>query len=157
MSALQRRIEAAAAARKVLLDHFNYVAPIGALAGSATGTFTIPIQSDSDFLWVGTTLTVFTAVNVLDPAPDIVWSVVDAGSGRQLQSAPMPVLGSTGTGQWPFMLPAAKIFPGNGSITVTATDRSTVAKVQVDFIFIGYKIFYAAGFNREQLINGTLS
>jgi hypothetical protein len=155
MSALQRLVEAAANARKVILDHYNYVAPLGAIGAGGTGTFTIPIQNDSDFLWVGTTLTVFTAVNVLDPAPDIVWGVTDAGSARLLQSANMPALGSTGNGQWPFLLPAAKLFVGNGSITVDATDRSGVAKAQVDFVFIGFKIFYAQGFNREQLLSAA--
>ena len=154
MSALKRIVEAAANARKIVLDHFVYMASFPALVGGTTVSVTIPIQSDSDFLWMGTSLTVFTAANVLDAAPDLVFSVIDSGSGRQLQSAPMPVLGNTGTGQWPFTLPEPKLFVGNGSIQVTVTDRSAVNKAQVDFSFLGYKIFYTASYNRANMMAG---
>lgn len=154
MSALKSIVEAAARARKIVLDHFVYRARFVNLLAGANGQVTIPIQADSDFLWVATSFVVFTAANTIDPAPDMEFSVIDTGSGRQLQDAPMHVLNATGNGQWPFILPEPKIFSGNGSIQVSVTDLSAVAKARVEFSLLGSKIFYVGGYNRNEVLIG---
>jgi len=154
MSALRSIIEAAARARKIKLDHFIYRVRFTTVVASSTVQTTIPIQSDSDFLWIATSGVVFTAANNIDVAPDMEKSVIDTGSGRQLQDAPTHWMNCVGNGQWPFVLPEPKIFVGNGSIQVTLTDLSTVQKARVDISFLGSKIFYVEGFNRNAMLTG---
>ena len=154
MSAIRNIVEAAARARKIRLDQFVYRVRFTTFLANATNTQTIAIQSDSDFLWVATSLIVMTAVNTPDITPDMEMSVIDSGSGRQLQDAPVHVLNITGNGQWPFVLPEPKVFVGNGSIQVTVTDLSAVAKARVEFSFLGSKIFYTAGYDRSSMLAG---
>lgn len=155
MAVLRRMIEAAAQAKKVKLDPFTYGVNFPTFLANSTRILPIPIQSDSDFLWVGTTSTVFTAANTLDPAPDMVFSILDAGSGRQLQNINLTFIGNTGTGQLPYVLPEPKIFSGNGVIQVTVVDRSGVQKLNVDLLFLGFKIFYTQGYSREMFEQGV--
>lgn len=155
MSALREIVNGAARARKILLDHFTYRTQFAPLGASATASVSIPVQSDSDFLWIATTLTVFTAAGVYNPTPDMVISFQDNASGRQLQDAPIHAMNITGNGQWPFILPEPKIFSGNGSVLVTVTNNVAVAQGVVDLALLGSKIFYTANFDRTKLIAGV--
>lgn len=155
MSVMKSMFEQAARARKVVLDHFTYVATWLNLGAGATVPNTIPISADSDFLWMETSLVTFTAVNVIDPAPDMLVGFTDTGSGRNLQDAAVHVSNITGNGAWPYVLPEPKLLIGNGGITITMTNNTLVAKARIDMALIGVKVFYISGFDRSKVIAGS--
>ncbi len=155
MSFIRSVIENAARAGKVVLDHFSYEATWAPLGIGATVQVTVPISADSDFVWMETALVVMTAANVLDPAPDLLISFTDQGSGRNLQDNPVHVMNVTGNGQWPYVLPEPKLLIGSGGLQITLTDLSGVAKARVDLTLIGTKVFYPnANYTRSSLLSG---
>jgi len=154
MSFLRNAVEAAARAKKVVIDHFTYTAAWAPLLASATASQTIPISADSDFLWMETALVVYTAANNLNPNPDLLISFQDTGAGRNLQDNPIHVSLVTGNGQWPFVLPEPKLLVGNGSIQVTLVNNVVQQEGRVSLAMIGVKVFYLQGYDRSKLIMG---
>jgi hypothetical protein len=154
MSVLRNLVEQAARAKKIVVDSFTYTATWLPLAGNAVTPITIPISADSDFLWMETCLTAFTAINVLDPNPDLLMAFTDTGSGRNLQDNPVHINNIIGNGQWPYVLPEPKLLIGAGGLQVTLTNNTAVAKARVDLAIIGIKIFYISSYNRSDMIQG---
>jgi hypothetical protein len=154
MSFLRNKLEEAARAKKVVLDHFSYTLSWVPLAANATVAQTIPISADSDFLWMETCFTAFTAAGVLNPAPDELISFQDVGAGRLLQDNPLHVTLVSGNGQWPYVLPEPKLLIGNGGLQVTLQNLEAVQQATVRLVLIGVKVFYVTGFNRSQLLIG---
>jgi hypothetical protein len=154
MSFLRNAVEQAARAKRIILDHFTYTAAWIPLAASATAGQVIPISADSDFLWMETGYTSFTAANVLNPAPDHMISFQDTGAGRNLQDNPIHVSLVTGNGQWPFVLPEPKLLIGNGALQITLVNNVAVQEGRVSLALIGVKIFYLQGYDRSQLVMG---
>lgn len=151
---LKQRLYQAALAKKVVLDHFTYVATWAPLPLSATVPVVVPISADSDFVWMELTGVAFRAANNLDPAPDLLLQFADTGSGRLFQDAPIHWSNIIGNGQWPYVLPEPKLLVGSGSIQITMTNNVAVAEGRVDLALIGVKVFYLRGYNRDQLIAG---
>lgn len=148
---LRERLQQAALAKKVVLDHFTYPLTVSPLGASATAQQTVNISADSDFLWEAVTGVVFTAVNNLDPAPDMTVQYQDAGSNRDLQSIAIHWMNCVGSANWPFFLPEEKLLIGNGGLLVTLTNLVAIIKNRVDMSFIGRKVFYIRGYNRQSV------
>jgi hypothetical protein len=154
MSFLRNAAEAAARAKKIVLDHFTYTAAFAPLLANATANVVVPISADSDFLWMETCLVAYTAANTPDPTPDMLISFQDTGAGRNLQDNPVHVALITGNGQWPFVLPEPKILVGNGAMQITLVNNTAVQCGRVSIALIGVKMFYLEGYNRSKLIMG---
>ncbi len=154
MSMLLGFVEAAARAKKVLLDPFTYQATWNPLGASASTPVTVPISADSDFLWMTNCLTVFSGVGVFAVNPDLLITFQDTGSSRLLQDQPTHVGNITGFGQWPYIWPEPKLLIGNGGLTITLINNTAVALGRVDFSMTGVKIFYKPGYSREIMIGG---
>ena len=155
MSYLRSMAENAARAGKCILDYFTYTAVWNPLGALATVPVTIPISSDSDFLWMMTSGNDMTAINVFNPAPDMLIQYTDQGSGRNLQDNPVHWLNAVGNAQWPYVLPEPKLLIGNGGLQITLQDLANVAHGRVDLSIIGYKIFYIkSGYNRNSFLAG---
>jgi hypothetical protein len=150
---LNRTLDIAQGSRRIELDMYTYSTVFNTLGAAATVTQQIAITADSDFVLDALCLVSYSAAGVLIPNPDYTVALVDTGSGRALQDQNIHVNNITGTGQLPYWLPEPKLFKGSASIGVTLTNNTPVAAV-VSIAFIGRKVFYLQGFNRDLLYKG---
>jgi len=136
-----------AMAKRISAEGFIYRVQIQnpGVVGSVT-QFNVQIQNDSDFLWVATALVSYNAGAIV-ANPDYLLTVLDTGTGRQLQDGPIHVANCTGTAQWPFKLPEPKLCRGGGTLNFQLTDTSGAADL-VDIALHGYKVYKLAGFTR---------
>lgn len=122
-------------------DFFSYVARVTALTAATSQSVNVTIDSDASFTLVK--LCMF--ANVDDTAaltPLVRVSMQDTGSGRNLQSAPIPVYSYSGTGQLPFILPIPKLFSANTTIRFTFDNYSAAINyTNVELALQGYKNF----------------
>jgi hypothetical protein len=122
-------------------DFFTYVARVSALAPASSQSVNITIDSDAAF----TLVKICMFANVADndePHPLVRVSIQDTGSGRNLQSAPIPVYSYAGTGQLPFILPIPKLFSANTTVRFTFDNYSSaVTYANVELALQGYKNF----------------
>lgn len=149
-------LEQASRLQKIQLDlfslTFDWVATLGI---GATVTVVQTISADSDFAVYQISGAAYSAAATNVPAPNIVVTIIDQGSGRALQNNPVPWINVVGTAQLPFVLPEAKIFNGNGSIAITLTNLSGVAFTpNLSITLTGVKIFYRSGVTRQSLMGG---
>src|SRR5215510_386690 len=129
----------------VLIDGFRLnpnlralVAPNGALNGS------LPIQELRQSLF-----------QRLKPAPDFSFllSLVDTGSGRELQNKPVHNVATLGSadGRRPFkMLPQPMVFLPRSTIRVQIEERSAGVKGKLFITLQGYKVIGLAGAAEEE-------
>lgn len=131
-------------ARKVTLDPFVYSAVFNPLAAGATTPVNTSIQADSDFVIRYVNLAAFDLALNFIPAPDLVMTLFDSGSGRNFQDQPIHVANWTGGrnngGAGPFIWPEPKLVSGSSVITTTLTNLTAVAQ-RVDVAFVGFKVF----------------
>jgi hypothetical protein len=123
-------------------DFFVYSAEFLPLGALATISVNVPIQADSDFQL--TEITGDVRVNATDEvvvaAPDMLLSLIDQGTGRQLQDRGQQWPNIVGTAQRPMILPMPKEIRANSVIQVTLANLVNAART-VRIAFIGYKIF----------------
>ena len=132
---------------KILKDFYVYQSDFASIASGASSTNTINIQADSDFRWEKATYMAANAAAITG----ITWTtryfpfatilITDTGSGRQLQSAAMPLVNMFGSGDFPFILQQPKIFSARATITLTVTNFDTANALQLRLSFIGTKLF----------------
>lgn len=137
---------------EVIEDFYVYTANFGAIAGSATATVNINVESDSSFVAQKLTFSANSATygvaddknqtNITRPAMTI--SITDTGSGRQLMNTPMPVHAVCGSGDLPHILSTPKEFRANSTIQVSLTDFGNVGYSNVFVSLIGKKLFKIA-------------
>lgn len=130
----------------VIKDHFIYAATATALTSGSSATSIIQIQADSDFVVVKmayfATLAGAAQTESTKVIPLIDISIQDTGSGRNLQSVPIPIDSLAGRGELPFVLPIPRRFKGSSNINVTFTNSSSGTDYDnVSLSFIGYKEF----------------
>lgn len=158
MSGLRDVFDLAYRQKKCELDHFVFGGIAGgqALAGAAGAQAVIPVQftNDSDFLWEAFSFISMSAAGVVVALPDYLISFQDTGSGRYLQDVPIHITNISGNGQWPFVLPEAKIFRGSATCIITVTNNTAVAST-VYPAMIGRKVFYNRGYDRDAIIYGV--
>jgi len=150
---LRSELDAQSRAKKMFLDYFVYVMTWNPLAANAVTPVAVPLTSDSDFVLDGVSLVAYTGVGVLLPNPDYLLQLIDTGSGRNLQDAPVHVNNIAGQGNLLYILPEPKLFKGGATITGILTNNTAVA-ARVDIALIGRKIFYLGGYNRETVFAG---
>jgi hypothetical protein len=141
-------------ARELELDHFIYTSIFGSVAAGATVPNNTSIQADSDFVIRYVNITAHPAGPVVSTVvPELLISLFDSGSGRNLQDAPVHIANICGGmpnvgGILPGILPEPKLISGSAVLTTTLQNIGTVAFVRVDVAFIGEKVFYFRRFQR---------
>ena len=123
-------------------DFFTYIAEFLPLGASATTPVNVPIQADSDFELLQLTGDVRTLVTdeVVIAAPNLLVTLVDQGTGRQLMDAGVIFTNLIGTAQRPAILPMPKAIRANSVIRVTCQNLVAAARF-VRIALIGYKVF----------------
>lgn len=122
-------------------DFFIYTAEFTPLSASATQSFTIGIQADSDFLILAGVRVVTTTNNATFVAnvPQLVL-ITDTGAGRTFMDRAVHMDNLFGTVQLPAMWTYPKFVSGASSLSIQlqnleATDRN------VRMSFLGFKVF----------------
>lgn len=129
------------------------------VTASGTGTDTIQIEADSNFIlekmvhWTtvsGLAPNLSTATTILFTGgltdqqiiqPNMLVQITDTGSGRNLMSNPIPIPSTFGSGKLPFILPHPRIFLRNTTIQISFTNADTVNGYVTRLAFIGYKVY----------------
>lgn len=128
--------------RDLKLDFYIYEAQATALAVGASTNDSVQIEADSDFILQKLTAqAIGSAAGAVQANPLCLIQITDTGSGRQMMSAPIPVLSFFGTGQLPFILPNPKKFMRNSTIQVAFTSYEPTLAITLRLAFIGYKIY----------------
>lgn len=122
-------------------DHYVYGVSTTALGAAGTATLNFTTQVDSNFLWQGGVAQCDTT-GTPTGTPLITVQIVDSSSGRNLNSAAVPLPFLFGTGQLPFLLPTPRFFRGGTQVTVNLTNYSTGTTYTNVYIgFVGTKFF----------------
>jgi len=126
-------------------QYFGYVANVLPLAAAGTGTATVAIQNDSDFLLVAVT------GSARDPAapttrflaPAITLQINDSGSGRNLWAQPVDWITVVGTAELPCYLPFPYLVEKSGEFTITQQSLSLAGgqAYNTRLTLHGFKIF----------------
>lgn len=128
-------------------DFYTYGINFGNLAfGSAAVQQSIVIQADSHFEWIMSTWFALVAGQVAPFQDQIIAplfvQISDGGSGRQLQSAPIPLSSIAGIGRDPFYLPVPRIFLSKSQITFNLLNEDPAAGYNnIQLNLHGRKIF----------------
>lgn len=136
---------------KLTKDGFVYVAEwVGAtvLGAGATVPVQVQIQADSYFETVLLTGNVSSTDNTTTPSvanPPILVSMLDSGSGRQLQSNPALWGNIMGTAQLPGFLPFPKLLAPSATLTITLQNLDGVNARNVRIALVGFKVFGFTG------------
>ncbi len=124
-------------------DPFVYNIVFNPLNATTTGTATVNIQNDSDFVWtqgaVVVTATDNTTFTTAASIPALI-ELFDSASGRGLQDQATHVSGWFGTAQLPFFLQSPKIFRAGGQITARLQNQGG-SNLVFRFSFHGFKVF----------------
>lgn len=123
-------------------DFFAYgddYLPVGA---GLTVPQNIAVQSDSDYLIVGAVAVVTDIANVVFAAnrPFLV-TILDSGSGRQLQNTAIHLDNLFGTAQLPAYWPFPKLVPRASTLTTTIQSLDAANDFNVRIAYLGFKIF----------------
>lgn len=132
-------------------DYFAYVigpaanGAIGSLAAATASMQNLNFQADSYFVLNKIS---YTAIldGVTDPQPDNVMCPVtvfisDAGSGKQLMFAPVPLSTIAGPGREPFIVPGTRIFLPTSTVTFAFFNPDTTAWNNIALVLHGRKIY----------------
>lgn len=141
-----RRVKNPVTGQMVVQDFFTNIASVDSLAAGASQSVNVNIDADSEFVLLkmayfadiaGAAQTEGTQV-----VPLVTVELVDSGSGRYLQSAPVPIDSTAGRGELPFVLPVPRSFSPNSTIRVTFTNYSNATTyTNLKLAMIGYKEF----------------
>lgn len=157
----------------VYLDEFIYSASWIAGTPTALGalaTIDVPIQinSDSDFIVQEQNFNAIVlesespdAEHICVTCPDLLVTIIRAGSGREVMNQAQPVVNMFGnywSARFPGRKPVTSIWQGNNTITIRLQNRTTVAFDRVDITFAGFKVFYQTNSqgiqgNRKQIFH----
>lgn len=129
--------------RKVIgADFFSYNINISAVASGAVSSGRVTIQADSDFVlaYMAGSQVVSNAV-VASPVSTI--QITDTGTGRTFFNTELPFGSVFGSGGFPFLLPAPRVFAPNTTILAEITNINSAAAADYYMNFLGTRIYYA--------------
>lgn len=122
-------------------DIFTYSTNFDALQGippQGRATANIQIENDSYFKWIKATYSAWTNTVSVGRTrgtriiPIALVEITDSGSGRRLQSSPIPVDSVFGTGEFPFILPLPRIFLPRSTITLEVTNLAAIGQANLN-------------------------
>lgn len=128
-------------------DYYTYATSFASIGAGVEQSQSINIETDAEFtaIKVGVAAHIAGAAQTAETRvlPLVNLSVNDAGSGRNLQNTPIPIMLLSGDGSLPFILPKPRVFQGNATINITIANYSA-ATTYSDLVvaLIGYKTFY---------------
>ncbi len=134
---------------------FTYTLSLTSIIAGATGTDTVNIENDSQFVWTKTTYFVDEAgADQTDSSrviPLINVQITDSGSARQFFNTPQPISSIAGQGNIPFILPAPFIFRNNSNINATFTNYNAVTTYDNVFLSLhGFRVYeYGNSLNQQ--------
>lgn len=138
---LQRLIESG----QVIKDPFTYTATFTGLAAGANSTVNVNIQADADFLIQALTFHANVAnagqteSNFTYPLATVL--LTDSGSGRQFMDSDVSIPAMFGNGQFPFVLPQAKLMSARSTLVCKVTNYDAAQTYNIRLNFIGVKLF----------------
>lgn len=111
------------------------------IAAGATATQSFQVDSDSDWFMASMNALVFdaAALTTVVVAPVLV-SIIDTGSGRQLQRVPFHIGTVFGNGTLPGFVPYPKVIPRASTVQVSMQNAGAV-NLRIFANFGGFKIF----------------
>jgi hypothetical protein len=112
--------------------------PIAAFVAGANVTINIQINNDADFLIRFTTFGAFTAAGVFAPDPDYLLTLLDLGSGLNLQDIGVHISCCSGNGQLPYVWPEPYRLAAGSVLACTLQNNAPTANGYLSFQ--GYKI-----------------
>lgn len=136
----------------IYCDEFSYSAQY--ITGTATalgslGTVDVQVQinGDSDFIVQEQNLTAFDNATppVIVASPNLLATIVRAGSGREIMNQADHVLnlfGSFAATRFPGRKPITGLIQANNTLTVRLQNLSTTVFSRVSVTFRGFKVFY---------------
>lgn len=135
--------------QKWVQDHFIYIARCPtSLLHSTSQSVSIPIEADSEFVWVKSSYAVAVdlASNITlntSPYPNSIHvSITDSGSGRNLQNRPVSITELAGERGLPLVIPIPRVFKPSSNINLTFTNENTIIDfAMVELALIGFKRF----------------
>lgn len=126
-------------------DLFSYPVNFAALTAGTTQSGTITIQSDAPFLWqqgmYQADIAAAAFLQSTQPVPNILITIQDGGSGRNLMSGPVPVPCLFGNGQLPFTLPNPRLFSPNATLAITVQNYDAAAAYNLRLVLLGLKLY----------------
>lgn len=133
--------------RRFVPDHYIYITDPITLSAGDSGTRTINIEADADFIWLKTsyfaTIGGGAQTDSTRVIPLVRAGVTDSGSGRNLQNTPVPLNAFAGHDGLPFNLSQPRVFAARSSINVMLNNFSDATEYEaIQLAFIGYKKFY---------------
>jgi hypothetical protein len=118
------------------------------LNSGAAFPLTFNIAGDSDFFWTKFTVTAVATngggagVPAVDLNPRINALIINTTTGRQYSSAPVPLAGMAGNGQFPFILPMITLWEKKSTIQIQLQSYNSVDSYDfVQLSFLGIKAF----------------
>lgn len=129
-----------------------------ALGANSSLPIAIQVGSSGDFViqaFQGVCKQTVSGTPTIQGTPDILISMVEDGSNRQLFGAPTHwsnVVGRFGTNQVPGVNQYPKLLQANSSLSVTLTDISGTAWTYIYFLLKGFRVYYQ-GATREQVFH----
>ncbi len=129
-------------------DFFFYRAYVTSLASGVSSTSVVSIEANSDFVWLKSSyfadLAGAVQTNDSRVIPLCTVSITDSGSGRNLQSNPIPINSVAGHDGLPLNLPVPRVFQRNSNVTFTFTNNAVggTTYLNLTLTLIGYKKFY---------------
>jgi len=130
---------------KIVKAFYSYSVNFAALASGQNDTASFNIEADSDFRLEEISYFADVAQAIQTDAsrviPLINLLITDTGSGRQFMNADQPIFNIAGSGERPFILPEAKLFPKRSTVLVKATNFSAGTTYNTVISFIGTKIY----------------
>lgn len=147
----------------VYCDEFTYTASwirgtATQLDAGDTKEVQIQINGDSDFVVQMRNGTFIVhgddeGGNTCETCPNMLLTVVRAGSGREIMSGPVHVqnyLGNYWNGSYPANLPFTGLIQASNTLTLRLQNLQTDDFERVDIDFIGFKVFYVVSPQGEQ-------
>lgn len=126
-------------------DFFIYELDFSNVAAGGTSQNSFTVQTDSNFLWQqGCYFADIAAAGQTDSTrvlPLMTCVIQDTASGRQLSSAPVPIVTQFGYGSEPFELPSPRFFRANTQVTVSVTNYDAADAYNIRLSFIGTKFY----------------
>lgn len=127
-------------------DFAIYEVDSGSIAPGVTNNVNLTIQQDSAFKWMKAAYFADLAGAAVTESTKIVplatIQILDAGSGRNLFSNPVPIASAFGTGELPLILPIPRRFKPFSQINFTFANFSNATTyTNIRLSLIGTKIF----------------
>lgn len=115
-------------------------------AGATAAPVSVTIQDDSHFLWIASSyhysLNEAAFTYSTQPIPNMLVTLLDSGSGKQMMNAGVPIDCIFGSPGKPFMLPEPKVLSRNSVITATVQNFDAAsATANLMMSLIGRKLY----------------